>query len=70
MVAELRKIGGRWALYTNDAFVYKHLSKYTIATNKIPYIKNGKMVGIDFYFDKKSTRTAKKVARGQLLLGI
>lgn len=69
MVAELRKTVRGWAIYTNDVFVYKHLSKYA-AAGKVPYIKNGKMVGVDFYFDKKHTRTAKKVARGQLFLGI
>ena len=70
MVAELRKYGKRWVLYTNNALMYKHLRKNHFTTQKVPYIKNGKIVGIDFYFEKKSIRTMRKIARGQLLLGI
>ena len=70
MVVELRKIGRRWALYTNDEMVYKHLGKCTIAANKVPYIQNGKLVGIDFYFNEKLNRTIRKVAKGQMFLGI
>jgi hypothetical protein len=70
MVAELRKNGKRWVLYTNDVSIYKHLRKNTFTTNKVPYIKNGKIVGIDFYFEKKSIRTMRRISKGQLLLGI
>ena len=70
MVAELRKNGKRWVLYTDDTYVYKHLKKNAFTTQKVPYIKNGKIVGVDFYFEKKSIRTMRKIARGQMLLGI
>jgi hypothetical protein len=70
MVAELRKSGKRWVIYTDDTIVYKHLNKYVSPANRVPYTKNGKVIGIDYYFDRRSARAVKRIAKGQMLLGI
>jgi hypothetical protein len=70
MVVELRKIGSRWALYTDDMTVFRRLSKYVARSKKIKYMQNGKLVGIDFYFDRKSARFIHRIARGQLPLDL
>jgi len=70
MVVEFRRIGRRWAIYTNEVATYKRINKYATRVNKVPYIKNGKLVGMDFYFNEKPAPTIQKVAKGQLHLGI
>jgi hypothetical protein len=70
MVAELRRTGGRIVLYTDDAYMYKYLNKVKLTKHKVPYLQNGEMVGIDFYFDKKLRRTVQRVKTGQMLLDI
>jgi hypothetical protein len=70
MVAELRKIGSQVVLFTNEAPIYRRLNGLSLTNYKVPYLQNGKVVGIDFYFDRSLRKTAQKVKDGQLLLGI
>jgi hypothetical protein len=70
MVAELRKIGIQWVLYTNENHVYNNFSKYVRPIHKIPYFKNGKLIGCDYYFNNKAVDTVRKITKGQLHLGI
>ena len=70
MVAELRRNGKRWILYTDNTLIYKNLCKSPFTVKKIPYIKNGKVVGIDFYVSSKSFRAMRRITKGQLALGI
>jgi hypothetical protein len=70
MVAELRRTGGGIILYTDNAHFYKYLKKYSLAERQIPYLQNGKIVGIDMYFDKTLRRTVQRVKTGQMLLDI
>jgi len=70
MVAEVRKIGKRLVLYTNEVKVYTYLNKKLAPSARVSYLQNGKPVGFDFYYDAKLTRTIKQVAKGQLLLPI
>ena len=70
MVAELRINGNRVVLFTNEALVYRHLAGLSITKYKVPYLQNGKMIGVDFYFDKKLLQTIRKLKTGQLPLGI
>lgn len=70
MVAEFRKIGKHVAVYTNDVPVYRYLNAKLVPELKIPYIQNGKLIGFDFYYNAKLSRTVQQVINGQLLLGI
>jgi hypothetical protein len=70
MVAELRKIGSQVVLFTNEAPIYRRLNGLSLTKYKVPYLQNGKLVGIDFYFDKKLRNTIQRVKGGQLFLGI
>jgi hypothetical protein len=70
MVTEIRRTGGRIVLYTDEARIYKYLNQVTLTKHKVPYLQNGKIVGIDFYFDKKLCRIVQRVKNGQMLLGL
>ncbi len=70
MVIELRKIGGRLALYTDDAGVYERFHKWRDTLCEVPYTQGGKQVAIDFYFDRKFRDTVVRVLDGQLMLDI
>lgn len=70
MVAELRKMGDKIALYTDDARTYRRFSKWAYTLYKIPYIQDRKLVGADFYFNKGFKSTIKCVIKGQLTLDI
>ncbi len=70
MTAELRTIGDRLALYTDDEGVYRRLREGLPPLYKIPYFHRGKMVGVDLYFDKKLKGTVARMMKGQLLLDI
>lgn len=70
MTAELRTIGDRVALYTDDQGFYRRLREALPPLYKIPYYRRGKMVGVDMYFDKKQEGTVARVMKGQLLLNI
>jgi len=68
MVTELRGMGNRLALYTDDDRVYKYLHKRTCTISKVPYTQNGRLIAVDLYFDKKVRRTVTRVLNGQLML--
>ena len=68
MTAELRTIGDRLALYTDDDLVYRRLREGLPPLCKIPYLHRGRMVAIDLYFDKKLKGTVARVMKGQLML--
>lgn len=70
MTTELRTIGDRLALYTDDDGFYRRLREGLPPLYKIPYYRRGKMVGVDLYFDKKQKGTVARVMKGQLLLDI
>ncbi|MDO8579096.1 MAG: hypothetical protein Q7R50_07975 [Dehalococcoidales bacterium] len=70
MTAELRTIGGKLAVYTDDESLYRRLQEGPTPLYKIPYLKGGKMVGVDLYFDKKFRNTVARVVDGQMLLDI
>ena len=70
MVVELRRTGGRIVLFTNDARFYSYINRANLKKRKISYIQNGKVVGADFYFDKKLQRIIQRVKNGQMLLDI
>jgi len=69
MVAELRKVNNKLALYTDDERIYKCFSKWPHTSSRIRYTQSGKLVGIDFYFDRRLRRTVRQVINGQLMLG-
>jgi hypothetical protein len=70
MIAELRTIGNRLAVYTDDESLYRRLREGPTPLYKVPYLKGGKMVGVDIYFDKKFKNTVARVVDGQMLLDI
>jgi len=70
MVAEIRKIGNHTALYTNESRIYKLVDKWQVSKQKVRYVQNGKVIGVDFYFHKKWTRPIKRISKGQLPLDI
>jgi len=70
MTAELRTIGNRLAVYTDDASLFRRLKGGPTPLYKVPYLKGGKMVGVDLYFDKKFRNTVARVVDGQMLLDI
>ncbi len=70
MTAELRTIGDRLAVYTDDQDLYRRLKEGPTPVYKIPYLKGGKMVGVDLYFDKKFKEMIARMVDGQIPLGI
>lgn len=70
MTAELRTIGDRLALYTDDELVYRRLREGPTPLYKIPYFQRGRMVAIDLYFDIKLKDTVARIMTGQFLLDI
>ncbi len=68
MVAELRNMGNRLALYTDDDRVYQYLHKWTCTMFRVPYTRDGKLVAADLYFDRKARSTVDRVLDGQLML--
>ena len=70
MVAELRNMGDKLALYTDDNRLYRQLSKRSYALYGVPYTRAGKMVAVDLYLDRKARGTIKRVLSGQMLLDI
>ncbi|MFC2038326.1 hypothetical protein ACFLUG_00945 [Chloroflexota bacterium] len=71
MVTELREMKGILALHTNTTDIERRLKKMKSFRYSVPYYSSndGKIVGIDLYFDK-SARTAlrKLVSQNQLPL--
>ncbi len=70
MTAELRTIGDKVAVYTDDQLLYRRLREGQTPLYKIPYLKGGKMVGVDLYFDKKFKEIIGRMVEGQMPLGI
>jgi hypothetical protein len=70
MVAEVRRNGRQLVLFTNERQIYRHINKSRLSQHKVRYFQDGKLVGIDFYFDRKFARTIKAFSRGQMPLGI
>jgi len=70
MVAELRRIGNRLALYTDDNTVYERLTKWKATVNGVPYQQGHKTVAVDLYFEPWARKTVKKVLKGQLILNL
>jgi hypothetical protein len=70
MTAELRTIGNRLAVYTDDQSLYRRLKEGPNLLYKVPYVKGGKTVGFDIYFDKKFRKIVARMVRGQMLLDI
>ena len=70
MVAELRNMGDKLALYTDENWVYRQLHKRTYTLYGVPYTHEGKLVAVDLYFDRKVRSTIKRVLSGQLMLDI
>ncbi len=68
MVAELRRMGDKLALYTNDNRLYKSFAKGVCPLSKVPYTQDGRLVGIDLYFDKKVKNAIIQIVNGQLML--
>lgn len=66
----MRKTGGRIVVFTNDSQFYKYLNQVNLKKHKIPYMQNNKIVGVDFYFDKKLRKIVKRIKNGQMLLDI
>ncbi len=70
MVTELRTVNERLALYTTDDRLYKCLKKWSSTLYKVPYTQDGKLVGMDLYFDKQLENTVRQVIKGQLMLDL
>lgn len=68
MVAELRRIGKRLALYTDDTELYRRLSRWKATLYRVPYNQGRKVVGVDLYFEPWARKTVKRVLRGQTVL--
>ena len=70
MVAELRTMGDKIALYTDENQVYRRLRKGIPPLYMIPYFQHGRPVGFDLYFDRKLKRTVVQIMKGQLVLNL
>ncbi len=70
MVAELRRVGNRLALYTDDNAVYRRLSRWKATRRRVPYHQGRNVVAVDLYFDPRARRTIKRVLEGQLMLNL
>jgi len=70
MVAELRRIGNKLALYTDDNDVYHRLSRWNATLYRVPYKQGKSVVGVDMYFEPWARKTVKRVLAGQAVLDI
>ncbi|MBI2851732.1 MAG: hypothetical protein HYX84_01325 [Chloroflexi bacterium] len=68
MTAELRAVGDKLALYTDDNSVYLRFSRGIVPIYKVPYFRNGRVVGYDLFFDAKQKTSVAQIMKGQLLL--
>ena len=71
MVAELRELKGVLALHTNTGDIEKRLKKLKAYRYSVPYYstRDGKIVGIDLYFDRSAGPALRKlVSNSQLPL--
>jgi len=70
MVTETRFSGKRIVVFTDEKTVYNLLEKYLTHSFKIPYYKNGKITGVDFYYDVRFAKALKAILNGQIPLAI
>ena len=65
MIAELRDMNGRLALHTNTADIERKLKKLKSYIYSVPYYstRDGKIVGIDLYFNKSARSTLRKLVK-------
>lgn len=68
MTAELRAAGDKLALYTDDNIVYARFRRGIVPLYKVPYFRNGRVVGYDLFFDPRQKASVEQVMRGQLVL--
>jgi hypothetical protein len=65
MTAELRIVGNKLVLYTDDNHLYRRLHKGINPIYKVPYFQNDRLVGYDLYFERKFRRTIVRIMKGQ-----
>ena len=65
MIAELRDMNGKLALHTTIIDIERKLKKMKSFIYSVPYYstKDGKIVGIDLYFDKSAGSVLRKLAK-------
>ena len=63
MIAELRDMNDKLALHTNVTDIERRLKKLKSYNYSVPYYNtgNGKIIGIDLYFDKSAGSILKKL---------
>ncbi|MFC2070356.1 hypothetical protein ACFLTB_04200 [Chloroflexota bacterium] len=65
MIAELRNMNGKLALHTTTTDIERKLKKLKSFIYSVPYYSttDGKIVGIDLYFDESAKTILKKLSR-------
>ncbi len=65
MIAELRNMKDKLALHTDVTDIERRLKKLKSFHYSVPYYNtsNGKIIGIDLYFDKSAGTVLKKLVR-------
>ena len=65
MIAELRDMNGKLALHTTTTDIERKLKKLESFIYSVPYYstKDGKIVGIDLYFDKSAGNVLRKLVK-------
>lgn len=61
-------MGDKIALYTDDNQVYRRFSRGIIPFHKVPYLRNGHVVGYDLFFNLNQRGAVAQIMKGQLLL--
>lgn len=69
MATELRDMKNTLALYTDMTPVERRLKKLKTYIYSVPYYDshNGKIIGVDMYFDKSARNTLQKLVRSSQL---
>ncbi len=69
MAAELRDMKGTLALHTDTTLVERRLKKLKTYLYSVPYYNshNGKIVGVDMYFDKSARTTLRRLVKSSQL---
>jgi len=68
MTAELRIVGDKLVLFTDDNQVYRRFRQGIRPLYERPYIQHGNLVAYDLYFEKKQRRAIVRVMKGQFSL--
>ena len=65
MIIELRDMNGKLALHTTATVIERKLKKLKSFIYSVPYYStnDGKIVGIDLYFDKSAGKTLRKLVK-------